>query len=895
MVTDACAALHFAHDEARASMYAGGDSSTLRLRNRSAKQPPIAASERNPRSCRSCVRGVTMDIDWPASSDLQHLVIDWQASQPSTSQALRDSSTLVVIHHAFEHEHVALCLVATHADVTVRDLKRYISRSERDGRRFASLEALEVVVLQKGSHSASDSSTLRSLAQLSEDPLLSSFGSSDGQHVARVALRRKGETIWNDWQQRRSQVHRITRETAYGHTLEVSTSGGAQPAWVGALLFGRSESESAQPSTSAAPAIPSAGVLPQLSTSHATASYVSQISLIDARALLERQLATSQNMPAGQRRQNEAYWQRALDLFDRVYPPSPDGPQPAPTSDFTSYGALLAIFAQVAANPHQARDRDQYAVFGDLLYKLGWTSRITFIANLKALEQYLLIRIAHERDALGLPLAASSVELDAAFASNDSTVEAEVDTLFKGLDLMRLVRGQDDPLPDAAKGAAPTGRVQYIAYVRRRGDADPHSGKPYWLSTPPPVDANSSLRLSLRRHEDQLRVVHTLLAITQGMPSGGLKASGTTTSTANAPNRGPVTPQVAAARQMLQNMIGPAGAPAGPNGQPAHGFALVINLSEILAIAAPLCILALKLGFMLYVFGRHASPTKRYLLVSLCVLYVIYEGFSIRRRRVAAVARQQDAAAQAARREARRAQDNAAGDAAAQPEARNGAAAGERAPVRARGRRGLRATTPASKWTVKYWANLVAHVGLEAEARDMGIAVSPPTPGAPVPAGVTTGPATIYAGRVMPARQPSRLQRIGHAVYVGTVLFIATLVPEVEKRRKRALDRRERLRSQLQIAREQALARVQETEQQTAAEAGTSTATASETLTVPDAARADTPQPDQPPEAALFEDPQEAQVEPGPAQAADDSSDGEEAVQAAGDVDEVGADLFVIG
>ena len=416
------------------------------------------------------------------------------------------------------------------------------------------------------------------------------------------------------------------------------------------------------------------------------------------------------------------------------------------------------------------------------------------------------------------------------------------------------------------------------------------------------------------------------------MPSGGLKTTATPTPTQPAgAGRGQVPPQqLAAARQTLQLLQNMADAQGGAAGQapPAHGFALVINLTEILAIAAPLFFLALKLAFMLYVFGRHASPTKRYLLISLCVLYVIYEGFAIRRRRAALMARQQEAVAQAARREARRAQGNGPPDGAAAAAPRAGAA--DRAAGRPRGRRGVRGSTPASKWTVKYWANLVAHVGLEAEARDMGIAVSPPTPGAPVPAGVPTGPATVYAGRVLPARQPSRVQRIAHAVYVGTVLFVGTLVPEVEKRRKRALDRRERLRSQLQTAREQALARAQEKQQdetanQSNAQASTSAAPVSaieraETMTVPDATRANTPQPDQPPELGLFdgqmhEPPPEAEADPAPAEAPqvgpghagerldvpipdalqDDSSDGGEEIGAAAGVDDqVGADLFVM-
>lgn len=424
-------------------------------------------------------------------------------------------------------------------------------------------------------------------------------------------------------------------------------------------------------------------------------------------------------------------------------------------------------------------------------------------------------------------------------------------------------------------------------------------------------------------------MIRTLIAIVHGMPGGGVKPANQTAATTQRPGQlaGPagVPPvlqpqQIAAIRQYLAALGGALGAPGAPGVGAPRAFAFVIRLDEIYAIVVPLFFLSFKLAFLLYIFGRHASSTKRFMLVSLCVAYVIYEGFAIRRRRVAAAARAQAELGQQIARRARRAAANApgqAGAAAGGDDAGAAAGAGDGAarPV-GRVRRSGRHAQPASKWTVKYWANMIAHVGLEAEARDMGIAVNPPVPGAPIPPGVPTGPDTVYAGRVLPARAISRSRRIVHAIWVGTVLFVGTLIPEVEKRRKKALERRERLRSQLQAAREQALSRAQQRAEATAAAAssiaGPSTSAAipvEEPVRVPTPlATIVAPDIDRPPpedgDAAPVEEPVEPvavnAAAPEPAQAepeaehdpADDDDDEAPAAPPAEEVDAVGAELF---
>ncbi|GAA5953290.1 hypothetical protein JCM10213_000688 [Rhodosporidiobolus nylandii] len=64
-----------------------------------------------------------------------------------------------------------------------------------------------------------------------------------------------------------------------------------------------------------------------------------------------------------------------------------------------------------------------------------------------------------------------------------------------------------------------------------------------------------------------------------------------------------------------------AGGAAGAAGRPRAVVRITINLDVLLTLFVPFFFLALKLAFLLWIFGRHASTTKRILLGSMAVLW----------------------------------------------------------------------------------------------------------------------------------------------------------------------------------------------------------------------------------------------------------------------------------
>ncbi|BGP13481.1 hypothetical protein JCM10213_001754 [Rhodosporidiobolus nylandii] len=244
-----------------------------------------------------------------------------------------------------------------------------------------------------------------------------------------------------------------------------------------------------------------------------------------------------------------------------------------------------------------------------------------------------------------------------------------------------------------------------------------------------------------------------------------------------------------------------AGGAPGAAGRPRALVSITINLDVLLTLFVPLFFLALKLAFLLWIFGRHASTTKRILLGIMALLWVAYEGWGIQRRRQQAVRererleRERRRAARAARPPAAPAPAGAAPVAQQQPAAAGanpapapapGGAAQPPQPAAPQARR--RATPrrpPPSYFSPKYWINTLAAVGLVAEARELGlqprfIAGRPIPPAGPPP-------------RTPNERRKETLKRALRNVGVGVVLFVATLSPEVERKRKRALEKRERL------------------------------------------------------------------------------------------------------
>lgn len=62
-------------------------------------------------------------------------------------------------------------------------------------------------------------------------------------------------------------------------------------------------------------------------------------------------------------------------------------------------------------------------------------------------------------------------------------------------------------------------------------------------------------------------------------------------------------------------------------------FSITFHLNSIIRFLLPLLFLSCKLLFLLFIFGRHASDRKRIVLGVLAVVWVVWEGFKLRRRR----------------------------------------------------------------------------------------------------------------------------------------------------------------------------------------------------------------------------------------------------------------------
>ncbi|GAA99984.1 uncharacterized protein L969DRAFT_53707 [Mixia osmundae IAM 14324] len=262
----------------------------------------------------------------------------------------------------------------------------------------------------------------------------------------------------------------------------------------------------------------------------------------------------------------------------------------------------------------------------------------------------------------------------------------------------------------------------------------------------------------------------------------------------------------------------------GRAGQNGAGVAVIINLDELGRTLVPLFFLTLKISVLLYIFGRHASVAKRVVMGLLAVAWIIWEGLSIRRRRRTEEARARARRLNNAVRDLQRGVNaraapgaapngaavpqNDANDQGAPPPAEprevqvNPAAGRAADDARALRRIARAANDPhrqhrshrRSPLRPKYWIHLAASVGLGQESREIGIVqgstsmtalaqLRPPPP----PANSTE------------AKQRS-LARFLLSLKIFFVLFVSTLSPEVEARRRKLLDRRDRLVSQIRAA-----------------------------------------------------------------------------------------------
>lgn len=269
-------------------------------------------------------------------------------------------------------------------------------------------------------------------------------------------------------------------------------------------------------------------------------------------------------------------------------------------------------------------------------------------------------------------------------------------------------------------------------------------------------------------------------------------------------------------------------------------YEFTINLESMRRYMAPLLWLSLKLSVLLYIFGRHASFSKLVILTLIALGWVLWEAFSISQRHEAQ-ARRRDrlqrgqqapgggvgqavdpiqavldrgrrrAERERVAREQRPRADNPpetehipeaqpvpnnpppaapaplpaaqAPVAVVAPNRRNPAARGLRAAaadIRARGGAfppgtEVRPFRTTSAFSPKYWFNSIAVVGLASEYRELGLH--------------SIGERALGASNL----EYPRWYRYLRNLKTGIILFFGTLLPEIEKKRRKALEKRARI------------------------------------------------------------------------------------------------------
>lgn len=252
---------------------------------------------------------------------------------------------------------------------------------------------------------------------------------------------------------------------------------------------------------------------------------------------------------------------------------------------------------------------------------------------------------------------------------------------------------------------------------------------------------------------------------------------------------------------------------------------IVINLEAMLSLVVPLFLLSLKLGFLLWIFGRHASYTKRLVMGGMAAAWIVWEGWGMYRRRAVVgvmrerVERERERAERQARRVEMAAQAGVQLPAAVArhlppplPAAQAGGGGGGGGELRQRlpagpprigrppGAPRPRIREPHSRLSPRYWIARIATIGLVEEAHELGLA----------PRTVAGRPAAPPAPRLraddrMGLARAAR-RRVLRTIVVAVVLFFGTLSPEVERKRRRALEKRERLLAERRVWRERIMA-----------------------------------------------------------------------------------------
>jgi len=555
----------------------------------------------------------------------------------------------------------------------------------------------------------------------------------------------------------------------------------------------------------------------------------------------------------------------------------------------------------------------QWKTFTTNLSALSASQRADFIGRISRAERYYatLSKVAMEQQGPQMRVIGEekvqqlrqSGQIGTGFSSQSvKEMEDSIEQLLEDLGCLSIVRAAESKAAEEFDsventqmhllGGQSSSRVVYI------------SGYPFLLQIPPHFAVPSKERREAFVQTRKYQTVHMLLStmlsiarnmqVSQGTGYPGFSNAYQLPTLGRARDahqyNGPTPPVAGIAMQQginRPNGIGAVGIGAqaaarlaGP-GMPTARLAVVINLDEIMALAMPLLFLSVKLAFLIYVFGKHATTRKRIVMCMMALAWVIWEGTSIHRRRRAAEARRQqqraadqqpqilqnerihirnveqqanppqgpvalepplnlDGIPAAEQGQAGNADQGAqAGQQQYMPPAltqlqqrlqdlgnqqelrrrlRNGDGVADEARRNGRPHGSSRSSShrqPPSRLSPKYWLYLMAKVGLSAEAREMGLsravlrqmqitsrqATQNGTPVAPIPiqANQPGTPSAILAYQ----SQPLTLQRALRNLYIGLVLFVGTLIPEVERLRKKALLKREKKLAELELTRRQ--------------------------------------------------------------------------------------------
>ncbi|GAA5909418.1 uncharacterized protein JCM6883_003936 [Sporobolomyces salmoneus] len=562
-------------------------------------------------------------------------------------------------------------------------------------------------------------------------------------------------------------------------------------------------------------------------------------------------------------------------------PPKDEGPvveaEPeiplASTGYSPSYVAPIPSSSPPSTDPAQASpsttssplstSNNPYLTYLGHLQRLIPIQRSLLLLNLQKAHYYYQLQVQQRSSSL-----AQSGEKGEAEAVVEEL--GEVESLLKECGLWSLVQKREDQLEEAYRAQ------EEETEAREKGEQGEFKvvqieGLPYLLHTPPSLQqrrARPSLVAlkSVSRAESILKILTTLLQllITFQPTSPSIAHGRTLYSRSSASPGNPIAAGredldvLRAAGAVQRPPVGGAGGggPPYPARDPAprqhhhhrdHNnhravrraatISITLHLDSLVQFLLPLFFLSLKLAFLLFVFARHASPTKRYVLIGMAVMWVLWEGVRIARRRrpgagaggagiPAGEGRDRDRERERGDRERRRLardlrdqlQAQVRGQQAArerqglnndndQPVPQPNADQPRPAPppvadavARPTPRSSSTSSTsrrePPSIFSPKYWINSLAAVGLVAEARDLGLS---PRYIAGRPISSPNRPFVPLENLSRWERQKHELRRLVRVIWVGAVLFVATLVPEIERKRKKALEKRDRLLAEKKV------------------------------------------------------------------------------------------------